>query len=190
MKTGMKRVLIGSAVALFFGGAVGASAYTSYTTEQQQWARQCDGIKVTEKCTGEDNERYTKYIFHEAVPEKKETIHHDRVPAVTHTVHHPEVYGTRRVATCVKTTISYKHGTCALSQCWDGEYSGSAGWGTCNYHGGVMRSGGPWYVYHDETYLISAAWDEVVVDVPEKPAYDEERIVVEAKEAYYEKIKA
>lgn len=190
MKTGVKRVLVGSAIALFFGGAVGASAYTSYTAEQQQWERKCDGVKITEKCTGEDNERYKKYVFHEAVAEQKETIHHDAVPAETHTVFHPAEYGTRRVPVCIKTTISYKRGTCALSQCWDGSYSGSAGRGTCSYHGGVMRRGGPWYEYHDERYLIRDGWYETIVDVPEIPAYDEEVILVEAKEAYYEKVKA
>ena len=195
------------------GGTATAISLGIYNNEQM-WNRKCDGINVVESCTGEDGLRYKKYLFHEAVEEQTKMVHYDAEPAKTHTVHHPaEVakthiehhdaeYGTYSYTVCQKTTISYKNGSCALSQCWDGEYSGSSGRGTCSHHGGVMRHG-PFYTTYTETYLIKEAWDEVVVDVPAKdawdetivdvpakPAHDEKVIVVEARDAYTEKILA
>ena len=200
---------------LTIGGISGAVAIGSSIYEQQ-WNQLCDGVSITETCKDEEGVKYAKYIYHEAIERQTEIVHYDEIPAVTHTVHHPAEpakthtvfhptqYGTRKVADgCIRTTISYKHGTCALSQCWDGEYSGSAGWGTCNYHGGVRYTGGPWYTYHEETYVIKEAWIETVVDVPAKdawdetivdaeaiPAHDDEEVVIEAQDAYYEKVRA
>lgn len=158
--------------------------------EAALWQRTCDGTTITEKCHDEDGNKYSKYILHEAEPEVTKTIDHPAEPAKTHVVHHPAVYGTRTVAECIKTNISYKNGTCALSQCRDGSYSGSTGRGTCSYHGGVARSGGPWFVYTEEQYLVSAAWDETVIDVPAKEAWTETIIVTPAKEAWTEKVLA
>ena len=53
-----------------------------------------------------------------------------------------------------------------------------------------MRRGGPWYIYEQEQYVISPAWNEIIVDVPEKPAWTETVTISEAKEAYIEKILA
>ena len=185
----MKAKIIAIIFALFgTGGAATAISLSIYNNEQL-WNRKCDGIEVTESCTGDDGLKYKKYLYHEAVEEQTETVHHAEVPAKTHTVHHDAEYGTRTYTVCQQTTISYKRGTCALSQCWDGEYSGSSGRGTCSYHGGVMRRG-PFYTTKTETYLKKQAWDEVIVDVPAKPAYDEKVVVVEAQEAYMEKVLA
>lgn len=168
----------------------GSVVYANYQNNQL-WSRTCDGKEITASCTADDGVKYSKYVFHEAEPEKTKQVEHPAEPAVTHVVHHEPVYGTRKVATgCIKTNISYKHGTCALSRCRDGMYSGSTGWGTCNYHGGVWYSGGPWYNYREETYVVKPAWDETVVDVPAKPARTETVVVSPAKEAYYEKVKA
>ena len=121
----------------------------------------CDGTTITSNCV-KDGVKYATYVNHPAEP------------AQTHTVDHPAEMGTRQVqGGCIQTSISYKSGTCALSQCRDGSYSGSTGRGTCSYHGGVARSGGPWYEYHEESYVIKAAWTETVVDVPAKDAWTE-----------------
>ncbi len=181
--------IIGSVIAII-GGFFGIKAYEDYATEQK-WSRTCDGISVIESCTADDGLRYTKYLYHDAEDAVTEDIVHPAEPAKTHTVHHDAIYGTRIVSKgCIRTTISYKNGTCALSQCWDGEYSGSTDRGTCSYHGGVMRRGGPWYIYEQEQYVISPAWNEIIVDVPEKPAWTETVTISEAKEAYIEKILA
>ena len=160
----------------------------SVIQNEQQWSRPCDGTEITSTCTV-DGVRYSKYIFHEAVDEQTKEVRHDAVPAITHTVYHEAIYGTRQVVTgCIRTNITYKNGTCALSRCRDGMYSGSTGWGTCNYHGGVWYGGGPWYTYKEEKYIITPAWNETVVDVPAKEAWTETVVVVPAKEAYIEKV--
>lgn len=150
----------------------------------------CNGKQITENCQDENGTKYSKYVYHEAVTEVTKTINHPYEPAKTHTVHHEAVYGTKQIRECVKTSISYKSGSCALSQCRDGSFSGSAGRGTCSSHGGVARSGGPWYTYRTETYVITPAWDETVVDVPAKEAWTETIVVTPAKPAYYEIIEA
>lgn len=38
-----------------------------------------------------------------------------------------------------------------------------------------------------EVYLIKAAWDETVVDVPAKEAWVEHKVISKAKEAWIEK---
>lgn len=170
---------------------IGGSIVYANQKEAALWERACDGVEITSKCTADEGIRYSKYIFHEAEPEKTEIKEHPAEPAVTHIVHHPAVYGTRKVPTgCIKTNISYKNGTCALSRCRDGMYSGSTGWGTCNYHGGVWYGGGPWYNYREESYVVTAAWDETVVDVPAKEAWTETIVISPAKEAYFEKVAA
>lgn len=167
---------------------VGSIVAYAHFLEEQAWNRICDGIDISSKCTADDGIRYSLYLFHPSEPEVKETIEHPAKPAVTHTVYHPAVYGTRKVRTgCIRTNISYKNGTCALSRCRDGMYSGSTGWGTCNYHGGVWYTGGPWYTYREESYIVTAAWNETVVDVPAKPAWTEIVVVSPARESYYEK---
>ena len=184
----MKKV---KAIVLSILMATSIGGYVAYAMvkDAQQWSRLCDGKEVTINCTGDDGVKYTKYVFHEAVAEVTDTIHHAATPAVTHTVYHAAVYGKRKVATgCIKTNISYKNGTCALSRCRDGMYSGSRGWGTCNYHGGVWYGGGPWYNYREESYVVTPAWNETVVDVPAKAAWDEVVVVSPAVEAYYEKV--
>ena len=149
----------------------------------------CDGITIISECKDENGIEYTRYLYHAAEPEKSHIEHHPAEPAKTHIVNHPAEYGTRAVTDCIRTSISYKGGSCALSRCRDGSYSGSTGRGTCSYHGGVAYSGGPWYVeVGTETYLISAAWDEIVVDIPAKAAYDETIIDSPAREAYMEKV--
>ncbi|MBQ1528166.1 hypothetical protein IIZ77_00790 [Candidatus Saccharibacteria bacterium] len=179
-------IVVGIAAAAV-GSVVSAFAIRNHIAEQR-WLRLCDGTTVTETCTADDGLRYVKYVYHEAEPEVTKEIIHPAEPAKTHSVHHEAVYGVKNVIKgCVKTTISYKNGTCALSQCWDGEYSGSTGRGTCSYHGGVMRRGGPWYIYEQVKYVVTPAWDEVVVDHPAKPAWTETIIVSAAKEAYIEK---
>ena len=169
------------------GSSIGGFAYVAQK-EEQQWQRICDGTEITAKCSDEEGTRYNKYVYHEAIEEVTEKVEHPAEPAVTHNVHHNAVYGTEQYITgCVRTTISYKHGTCALSQCRDGSYSGSTGWGTCNYHGGVARTGGPWYTYGTRTVLISPSWDETVVDKPAKEAWTETVVITPAQDAYYEK---
>jgi hypothetical protein len=151
----------------------------------------CDGIEITELCRDEDGTEYSKYLYHEATPETTKEVNHPATPAKTHTVNHPAVTGTRQVrGDCIRTSISYKSGSCALSQCRDGSYSGSTGRGTCSYHGGVAKSGGPWYTYTTETYIVKAAWTETVVDTPAKEAWTETVVDSPAKEAYTEKVLA
>ncbi|MBR5046493.1 hypothetical protein IKX73_02600 [Candidatus Saccharibacteria bacterium] len=179
---------------IFVAGVLSVAICGSFVNayqEKQQWLRPCDGIEVTSNCTGDDGIRYTKFVFHKAESEKTKTITHPAQPAVTHVKHHDAVYGTRRVLVgCIRTNISYKNGTCALSRCRDGKYSGSTGRGTCSYHGGVWYGGGPWYEYRNESYVITPAWDETVVDVPAKKAWTETVVVEPAKQEYYEKIAA
>lgn len=151
----------------------------------------CDGIEVVEACRGEDGSEYAKYLHHDAVPEKTRDINHPYTPAKTRTVIHPAVTGTRQVrGDCVRTSISYKSGTCALSQCRDGSFSGSTGRGTCSYHGGVARSGGPWYTYYTETYTITPAWTETIVEVPAIEAWTETVVIAPAVPAWTEKVLA
>ena len=177
-------------IVVVIGGVFGIGAAVELTSEQP-WQQVCDGIAITSNCTAEDGSRYAKYVYHGAEPEVTKEIHHPAEPAKTHTLHHEAVYSTRTVPNgCIKTTISYKSGSCALSQCRDGEYSGSAGRGTCSHHGGVLRTGGPWYTYREEVYLVRPAWDETIVDVPAKDAWTETIIVSPAKEAYIEKVLA
>ncbi len=178
-----------------------ASSAVNTAYQNWEWGHKCDGIEITTHCTGDDGERYNKYIFHEAlaedrtivvhhdaVAEKSHIVHHPATPAKTHTVYHPDEIGVRVIRRCIRTTISYKNGTCARSQCRDGEYSGSSGRGTCSYHGGVLRSGGPWYEYITETYVKKKAWIETVVDVPAKKAWDEKVIDIQAKAAWDETV--
>jgi hypothetical protein len=150
----------------------------------------CDGIKVIEACKDDSGAKYDRYFYHEATPETTKEVYHPAVPAKTHTVYHPAEIGTRQVRDCVRTSISYKNGTCALSQCRDGSYSGSTGRGTCSYHGGVARSGGPWYTYTTETYTIREGWTEVIIDTPAKEAWTETVVDAPAREAYMEKVLA
>lgn len=143
----------------------------------------CDGVDITENCKDSDGKKYAKYLNHDATEETTKVVN---VPAVTHEVNHPAIMGTRQVrGGCITTNISYKGGSCALSQCRDGSYSGSTGRGTCSYHGGVARSGGPWYEYTTETYTVKPAWTETVIDTPATT-----KTVVDslAKPAYTEKI--
>lgn len=178
---------------ILVAGVIGTSAAIvgiSHGVEDAKWNRICDGTTITEQCQDEEGIRYSKFLFHEAEAEKTKEVIHPAEPEKTHVVHHPAEYGTRQVKVCIKTTIGYKNGTCALSLCRDGEYSGSTGRGTCSYHGGVARKGGPWYEYITETYLIRAAWDETVVDVPAKEAWTETIIVSPTKEAWTEKVVA
>jgi len=187
----VKHLAIVSSIVAIFGSIFGVVSLVHHADEQK-WNRPCDGVTITETCTAvEDGLRYEKYLYHEAEPEVTDEILHPAQPAKTHTEHHDAVYGIRNVNKgCVKTTISYKSGSCALSQCRDGEYSGSAGRGTCSHHGGVLRTGGPWYTYREEAYLVNPAWDETIVDVPAKDAWTETIIVSPAKEAYIEKVLA
>ena len=149
----MSKIVLGviGAVVAVGGGLVIANTAMTIPT--------CDGTKVTKNCT-KDGQKYSKYVNHAAEPEKK------------HTVYHPPEYGTRIVRDCKRTTIGYKNGTCALSRCRDGEYSGSTGRGTCSYHGGVAERG-PWYEEREEQYLIKDGWTETIIDVPAKKAWTE-----------------
>ena len=186
MGTVLKKVLLAIIPVSILGmGAV--STGISNTIENNKWERICDGTSIVDTCQDEEGNRYSKYIYHEAVSEQTKEVYHPAEPAKTHVVHHPAEYGARLVPVCIKTDISYKNGSCALSQCRDGSYSGSTGRGTCSYHGGVARSGGPWYEYVEEQYLISEAWDETVIDVPAKDAWTETVIVTPAKDAWIEK---
>lgn len=171
---------------VFLSLAVGSAAIRN-ANEERKWQRICDGIEITDTCSDEDGNRYSRYVFHAAEPEVSKDVYHPKVPAVTRIQHHDAVYGTRQVAVCIKTTIGYKNGTCALSRCMDGEYSGSTGRGTCSYHGGVWYGGGPWYEYINEQYLITPAWDETIVVEPEKEAWTEHVVITPAKEAWMEK---
>ena len=159
------------------------------TVNQQKWSQICDGKTITESCSDENGIKYSKYLYHAAEPEVTEDIFHAAVPARTHTVNHPAVTDTRQVPTgCIRTNIKYKNGTCALSRCRDGMYSGSTGWGACNYHGGVAVSGGPWYTYRTETYIITPAWTETIVDEPAKDAWTETVVKIPAKAEWIEKV--
>lgn len=153
---------------------------------EQEWPI-CDGKTVIADCRDAEGKRYSKYVEHAAVPETTKEVPHAAVPAKTHIVHHDTEYGVRYTQVCIKTSIDYKSGSCALSQCRDGSYSGSTGRGTCSHHGGVARSGGPWYETVEERYVVRPAWDETVVDVPEVPAWVE-IVVVPGKEAWVEKV--
>ena len=208
----MKIAIIGT-IATFLAIGGGASAViVNANLEEQKWNRLCDGYEITETCKDENGTKYKKYLYHEAVeevrgivhhdaePEQNHTIHHPAEPARTHTVYHEAQYGTRRVSDgCIRATVGSNRGVCAVSQCRDGEYSASSGRGTCSYHGGVARRGGPWYTYHDEPYIVKEAWTETVVDVPAKEAWDEvivdkeavpardiEEVIIEARDAYLE----
>lgn len=174
----------------FIGLPIIATPIISSVVSELEWSRQCDGVEITSHCSV-DSTRYSKYLFHDEQKEVKDTINHPKEPAKTHVVHHPATYGTRKVISgCIRTNITYKGGTCALSRCRDGKYSGSTGWGTCNYHGGVWYGGGPWYTYREETYVVKPAWDETVVDVPAKEAWTETIIVVPHRDPYYERVEA
>lgn len=165
------------------GGIIGRAI------EDQRWSRICDGVNIVEICQDDSGTKYKKYLLHAAEPEKTKQVHHEAEPEKSHIVKHDAVYGTRQVrGDCIRTNISYKHGTCALSRCRDGMYSGSTGWGTCNYHGGVAVTGGPWYQYTTESYVITPAWEEKIVDVPAKPAWTETVVVSPAKAEWIEKI--
>lgn len=169
----------------------GTEDFDSNMSEQAQdetlWQRTCDGTIITDTCQDQDGVRYTKYLLHAAEPEETKQVNHPAEPEKSHTVYHQAIYGTRAIKQCIKTTISYKSGTCALSRCRDGEYSGSTGRGTCSYHGGVWYGGGPWYEQKEERYLITPAWIETVVDVPAKAAWTETIVVKPAQEAWIEK---
>lgn len=150
----------------------------------------CDGKDITTNCTGSDGKKYTKYINHDYAPAVTKEVNHPATQEKSHIVHHEAQYENRRVKDCIRTNIGYKSGTCALSRCRDGAYSGSAGRGTCSHHGGVGLTGGPWYEYHIETVLVTPAWDEKVIDEPAKPAWTETVIVTPEREAYTEKVLA
>ena len=181
------RLLIGVIASATVLTGVGVGAFAVRNAEEEKWQRICDGILVTEQCSDKEGNRYVKYIQHAAEPEVTKEVTHPATPAKTHTVTHPAEYGTRQVAVCIKTSIGYKSGTCALSRCRDGEYSGSSGRGTCSYHGGVWYGGGPWYEYVEERYLIREAWAETVVDEPAKDSWTETVVVKVAKDAWTEK---
>lgn len=168
-----------------------AGSAISNAIENQRWSRICDGVNITGTCQDEEGIKYVTYLYHPAEPEKTKQVYHPAVAAKTHTVEHEAVYGTRQVrGDCIRTNIKYKHGTCALSRCRDGMYSGSAGWGACNYHGGVAQSGGPWYNYTTERYVITPAWTETIEDAPAKEAWTETVIVSPAKAEWTEKVVA
>lgn len=161
MKRVIGKILLG-AVAILSIGAVFATIMPSQLPSEQKSLAEplpiCDGINITQNCQDDSGTAYKTYLQHEAVAETTKQVTHPATPAVTRTVYHPAVTGTRQVrGDCIRTSISYKNGTCALSQCRDGSYSGSTGRGTCSYHGGVARSGGPWYHYTTETYVITPA---------------------------------
>ena len=183
-----KRFLIGIIASVVALVGIGVGTFTVHNIEEERkWQRICDGISVIEQCSDEEGNRYSKYVYHEAEPEVTKEVVHPAVPAKTHVVNHPAEYGTRQVPVCIKTSISYKSGSCALSRCRDGSYSGSTGRGTCSYHGGVWYSGGPWYEYVSEQYLIHEAWTETVIDEPAKEAWMETVVVKAATEAWTEK---
>lgn len=197
MKHTISKILLGIISVLTAGAAVGAvgianQAQTNNSASsalQSETLPLCDGVNVTQNCQDDTGTAYETYLQHEAVDEITKEITHPATPAVTRTVQHPAVTGTRQVrGDCIRTTISYKNGTCALSQCRDGSYSGSAGRGTCSYHGGVARSGGPWYNYVTETYVITPAWTETIEVTPAKPAWTETVVVTPAQPAYLEKV--
>lgn len=185
-------IAIVSLVILGSGSVIANSISNNALTTQNNVSTTptCDGTKITENCKGEDNLLYSQYIYHDAVEEVSEEVYHAAIPEKSHKVEHEAVYGMREVRDCVRTSISYKNGSCALSQCRDGSYSGSSGRGTCSYHGGVARSGGPWYTTTTEQYVITPAWTETVIDEPAKAAWTEHVIITPAREAYYEKVLA
>ncbi len=176
-------IISGILIATTLGGTM---AYGAIRNEIE-WQRECDGFEVVANCT-KDGTRFSKYLYHPEVEQTYKEVWVAEVPAKTHVVHHDAVYKQVPYTTCIKTTISYKGGTCARSRCRDGEYSGSSGRGTCSYHGGVWYSGGPLYHTEYKTELATPAWDETVVDVPAVPAHKEKVIDTYAREAYYEKI--
>ncbi len=184
-----KKLLIFLSTGALVATILGVAIFTD-VANQQKWARTCDGKTVIESCSGEDGIKYKKYLYHAAEAAVTEEVYHPATPARTHTVTHPAVTGTRQVPTgCIRTNIKYKNGTCALSRCRDGMYSGSTGWGACNYHGGVAVSGGPWYTYRTETYIITPAWIETIVDEPAKDAWTETVVKTPAKAEWIEKVK-
>lgn len=185
IENGWKKIIIW-AVVIFAGvGTIGGIVYS-----QNSPLPTCDGFKITADCQDENGTKYSLYLHHEAEPEKTKIVSHPAEPAVTRVVNNPAELGTRQVRDCIRTSISYKSGTCALSQCRDGTYSGSTGRGTCSYHGGVAKSGGPWYVYTTESYVIKAAWTETIVDIPAKEAWSETVVVSPAKDAWIETVLA
>ena len=147
----------------------------------------CDGKTVTTECIGPDEQRYSVYKYHDEVTAVTKEVYHPATPEKSHNVYHEPVYGTRTVkGDCIRTNISNKRGSCALSQCRDGSYSGSTGRGTCSHHGGVAKSGGPWYNYTTETYVITPGWTEKVIDEPAKAAWTETVVVTPKQEAFLE----
>lgn len=161
------------------------------STPKASQPKQCDGQKITSDCLGDDGILYAKYIYHAAVPEQTETINHPAEPAITHSEHHEAVYEYETVnAGCIIANMGKYAGSCALSQCSDGAYSGASGQGSCSHHGGVVRSDGPWYIYEERPVLVTPAWDEEIVDVPAKEAWTETIIIAPAVEAYIEKLPA
>ena len=157
-----KKYLFVIAILLLWVASIAIIPVVSNIIDEQRWQRICDGKEITDTCQDKNGTRYSLYLFHPAEPEKTKVVHHEAV------------YGTRqKQGDCIRTNISYKRGSCALSRCRDGMYSGSAGWGACNYHGGVAQAGGPWYNYITETYVISPAWDETIVISPAKEAWVE-----------------
>ena len=150
----------------------------------------CDGVKITENCEDEDGVKYTKYVYHEAVEEETEEVEHPAEPAKTHTVTHDAVYGTRETnGECVKATMGKYKGQCAKSLCADGAYSGATGSGSCSHHGGVVATG-PWYTTKTETYVVTPAYTETVIDEPAKDAWTETVTVTPAQDEWWEKVEA
>lgn len=202
MKRTITKILLGIIATLSIGTFLAISAsnqfqFKQFSTSANQAPQEnltktlplCDGTHITENCQDNSGIAYRIYRQHEAIAETTKQVTHAAIPAVTRIVHHPAVTGTRQVrGDCIRTSISYKHGTCALSQCRDGSYSGSTGRGTCSYHGGVARSGGPWYQYRTETYIVTPAWNETIVVEPAKPAWTETVIDIPAQPAYLEKV--
>ncbi len=195
MKPIIRKTLIGIISVAIAGAAIGFSDnYPSQADSpinpapQSEHLPLCDGINITQNCQDDAGIAYKTYLYHEAVAETTKEITHPATPAVTETIQHPAVTNTRQIRDCIRTSISYKEGTCALSQCNDGSYSGSTGQGTCSHHGGVARSDGPWYTYVTETYVITPAWTETIEITPAKPAWTETVIDTPAQPAYLEKV--
>lgn len=187
-KLKISRGLVAGAIIFLLSVLGGSYLFSLPSKPVQSSISICDGVKIITACEDDNGTKYETYIYHEATAETTREVNHPAEPAKTHTINHPAETATRQVqGACIQTSISYKNGTCALSQCRDGSYSGSTGRGTCSYHGGVARSGGPWYTYTTETYVVKEAWTETIVDVPAKEAWVE-TIVVPAKEAYTEKV--
>ena len=139
---------------------------------------------------------YETVIITSEVPASTETIEHDAVPAVTHAVHHDAVYTTVH-HDAIPAVIERVHyvwtggpvdGPPPVdSQKWNsdnGEHNGKPHQQPDGVPYQVGKGHGDWFLWMTNVVtdgvpawgkqgLVTAAWDETIIDTPEVPAWTE-----------------